>query len=120
MILYLKDPKNSSMKHLSLKTFAEKYQDIKTALKNQLSYFRPITAFQENSIHNAFNIIKYIRIKPLIIKVAKSETMKERSGRKHTTSHDHELGADVINMDVLLKMIFRLSTILNKTSMYSS
>lgn len=34
--------------------------------------------------------------------------MIERSGRKHKTSHDHELGADVINMDVLLKMIFQV------------
>lgn len=75
---------------------------------------------RKNSIHNAFNIMKYIRIKPLTIKVAKSEAMKERSRKKHKASHDYELGADIINMTVLLKMIFRLSTIPNKTSMYSS
>lgn len=54
------------------------------------------------------------------MKVAKSEAMKERSRKKHKASHDYELGADIINMTVLLKMIFRLSTIPNKTSMYSS
>lgn len=68
---------------------------------------------RKNSIHNAFNIMKYIRIKPLTIKVAKSEAMKERCRKKHKASHDYELGNDIINMTVLLKMIFRLSTIPN-------
>lgn len=108
MILYLKDPKNSSMKHLSPKTFAEQYQDVKTTLKNRLSYFTPITAFQEKFHSQCFQYNKIHKDKTPNHKSCKKWSHEGKNWKKTQDFSWPKIGSWCYKYGCIIKNVFQV------------